>query len=112
MSCLCSQECLDLWGEKEILDEYNCVPCKRNVQATKNLTIHRLPLVLVLHLKRFNAEAEFIMTCDGPRAVLNKVLLVTCVEQTLMSHMLRDDSTCAMIWCSSSCLCRLLCMLC
>ena len=97
--------------EKETLDEYNCQGCSHEVQAVKQLTLYRLPLVLVLHLKRVSGEGV-MKTRDGLRALLRKVLLVMCIESTRMSHVLRDDSTCAMICCFSSCLCSLLCMLC
>ncbi len=55
------QECLDAFTETETLEEeegYNCQACKRKgVCATKKLTLYRSPPVLVLHLKRFNANS-------------------------------------------------------
>ncbi len=54
------QDCLDAFTETETLEEdegYNCQSCKRKgVCATKKLTLYRCPPVLVLHLKRFNAN--------------------------------------------------------
>lgn len=55
------QDCLDAFTETETLEEdegYNCQSCKRQgVCATKKLTLYRCPPVLVLHLKRFNANS-------------------------------------------------------
>lgn len=46
---------------KEQLDggarEYKCEQCKQKVKALKQLTIHKAPEVLAVHLKRFSALA-------------------------------------------------------
>lgn len=39
-------------GEKE----YHCQRCKQKVKALKQLTIHKAPYVLTIHLKRFHAH--------------------------------------------------------
>ncbi|KAJ2160830.1 ubiquitin-specific protease doa4 [Coemansia sp. RSA 552] len=52
-------ECLDSYSETEILDGDNmwmCPQCETKRQATKKLMISRLPLVLILHLKRFSTR--------------------------------------------------------
>ena len=55
------QECLGAFTELETLaaeDGYNCTACRRQgVRATKRLTVHRLPPVLMIHLKRFSANS-------------------------------------------------------
>ena len=83
----CLQECLDLYTQTELLGEYMCEACKRKKcgdcktrehrleGASKQLLMYRLPLVLVLQLKRFSY---------GVRAC-KKVLLVMQTKQTLMS---------------------------
>lgn len=38
-------------GEKQ----YNCQQCKQKVRAHKQLTIHKAPFVLTIHLKRFGS---------------------------------------------------------
>ncbi|MED6131773.1 Ubiquitin carboxyl-terminal hydrolase 23 [Stylosanthes scabra] len=38
-------------GEKQ----YNCQRCKQKVRALKQLTVHKAPYVLTIHLKRFHA---------------------------------------------------------
>lgn len=35
--------------------QYNCQQCKQKVRATKQLTVHKAPYVLSIHLKRFHA---------------------------------------------------------
>lgn len=50
------QECLDAYVEVEKLegdDAYNCHTCQKNVEATKKLSLYRLPPILVVHLNRF-----------------------------------------------------------
>ena len=50
------QACLDAYVEVEKLEgdnAYNCNTCQQQVEATKKLSLHRLPPVLVLHLNRF-----------------------------------------------------------
>lgn len=36
--------------------QYNCQRCKQKVRALKQLTIHKAPYVLTIHLKRFHAH--------------------------------------------------------
>lgn len=46
---------------KEQLDggarEYQCDQCKQKVKASKQLTVHKAPQVLAVHLKRFSSHA-------------------------------------------------------
>ncbi|XP_041998545.1 ubiquitin carboxyl-terminal hydrolase 23-like isoform X1 [Salvia splendens] len=46
---------------KELLDggarEYQCDQCKQKVKASKQLTVHKAPQVLAVHLKRFSSQA-------------------------------------------------------
>lgn len=49
-------DCLDFSAQGEQLDAENevyCSHCKAHVPATKQMTIYRLPPVLIIHLKRF-----------------------------------------------------------
>ncbi|KAH6828771.1 ubiquitin-specific protease 23 [Perilla frutescens var. hirtella] len=52
---------LDHFTAKELLDggarEYQCDQCKQKVKALKQLTIHKAPQVLAVHLKRFSSHA-------------------------------------------------------
>lgn len=51
-------DCLHFSAQGEKLDADNevyCATCKRHVQATKQMTVYRLPPVLIVHLKRFKA---------------------------------------------------------
>ncbi|XP_026190060.1 uncharacterized protein LOC34618375 [Cyclospora cayetanensis] len=50
-------DCLQLFAEREVLDEDNmwyCGTCRKHVQAQKKLDLWRMPKVLILHLKRFH----------------------------------------------------------
>ena len=56
------EECLAKFTEKEILDGSNawhCPACKTPRRATKQLTIARLPTVLLIHFKRFYFSGPF-----------------------------------------------------
>lgn len=51
-------DCLQLFAEREILDQDNmwyCGTCRKHVQAQKKLDLWRMPRVLILHLKRFHS---------------------------------------------------------
>ncbi|KAJ2816013.1 ubiquitin-specific protease doa4, partial [Coemansia erecta] len=55
-------QCLDAYSETELLDGDNkwlCPRCKTKRKATKRLMIARLPLVLIVHLKRFSTIGHF-----------------------------------------------------
>ncbi|KAJ1718415.1 ubiquitin-specific protease doa4, partial [Coemansia biformis] len=55
-------QCLDAYSETELLDGDNkwaCPHCKTKRKATKRLMISRLPLVLIVHLKRFSTIGHF-----------------------------------------------------
>ncbi|PVU91288.1 hypothetical protein BB561_004489 [Smittium simulii] len=55
-------ECISKFVEPEILDinnEWFCSNCKRKSSASKTLKISKLPLVLMIHLKRFSYEGPF-----------------------------------------------------
>ncbi|KAJ3165579.1 ubiquitin-specific protease doa4 [Geranomyces variabilis] len=56
------QECLDKFVEEEILDgddAWRCPRCKVPRRSTKRLTIARLPVILLVHLKRFYFSGPF-----------------------------------------------------
>jgi ubiquitin C-terminal hydrolase len=55
-------QCFDSFVEPECLDENNmwkCPHCMEDVQATKTIGFHRLPNVLIVHLKRF--EFDYVL---------------------------------------------------
>ncbi|ORX70337.1 cysteine proteinase [Linderina pennispora] len=55
-------KCLDAYSETEVLDgddRWKCPQCKAKRRATKRLLIARLPLVLIVHLKRFSTIGHF-----------------------------------------------------
>ncbi|SCQ16498.1 ubiquitin carboxyl-terminal hydrolase 2, putative [Plasmodium ovale] len=57
--------CLKLFSEEEHLDENNtwyCGNCKLHVQAYKKLDLFRMPIILILHLKRFNNTNRWLRT--------------------------------------------------
>jgi len=55
LGCIKIQECLDKFIEPERMIDcgYKCEGCKRPVSVEKDLTLYRLPKILVIHLKRF-----------------------------------------------------------
>ncbi|KAJ2470656.1 ubiquitin-specific protease doa4 [Coemansia sp. RSA 2322] len=55
-------QCLDAYAEAEVLDGDNrwlCPRCNAKRRATKRLLVSRLPLVLIVHLKRFSTIGHF-----------------------------------------------------
>lgn len=51
------ERCIELFSEAEILEEddfWYCGSCKEHVAAQKQLTLWKLPKVLIFHLKRFH----------------------------------------------------------
>ncbi|CAO3672678.1 unnamed protein product [Umbelopsis ramanniana] len=56
------QQCIDYFVREEILekdDAWHCPKCKALRKATKQLTLSRLPDVLMIHLKRFSFDGPF-----------------------------------------------------
>ncbi|KAF9284528.1 ubiquitin-specific protease doa4 [Mortierella alpina] len=56
------QSCLNAFVEPEVLEgenAWNCPHCKKPRKATKQLTISRVPDVLLIQLKRFSSEGPF-----------------------------------------------------
>ncbi|PCH35818.1 cysteine proteinase [Wolfiporia cocos MD-104 SS10] len=54
--------CLDVFVKEEVMeksDTWNCPRCKMLCKATKNLSLSRLPLVLMIHLKWFSSKGHF-----------------------------------------------------
>ncbi|KAJ2327466.1 ubiquitin-specific protease doa4, partial [Coemansia sp. RSA 2702] len=55
-------QCLDAFSETEVLDgddKWHCPQCMAKRPATKRLMVSRLPLVLIVHLKRFSTIGHF-----------------------------------------------------
>ncbi|OSX64490.1 hypothetical protein POSPLADRAFT_1065606 [Postia placenta MAD-698-R-SB12] len=55
-------QCLDAFVKEEVMeksDAWNCPHCKTLRKATKNLSLSRLPPVLLIHLKRFSSKGHF-----------------------------------------------------
>ncbi|KAF9454384.1 cysteine proteinase [Macrolepiota fuliginosa MF-IS2] len=56
------ERCLDAFFNEEILekdDAWDCPRCKTKRRASKKLSLARLPPVLLIHLKRFEANGRF-----------------------------------------------------
>ncbi|KAJ2726918.1 ubiquitin-specific protease doa4 [Coemansia sp. Benny D115] len=55
-------QCLEAFAENEVLDgdnRWHCPKCRTKRRATKRLLVSRLPLVLIVHLKRFSTIGHF-----------------------------------------------------
>ncbi|CCM01085.1 uncharacterized protein FIBRA_03133 [Fibroporia radiculosa] len=55
-------QCLDAFVKEEVMEEsdaWNCPHCKTLRKATKNLSLSRLPPVLLIYLKRFSSKGHF-----------------------------------------------------
>ncbi|KAI7857985.1 hypothetical protein BDC45DRAFT_499808 [Circinella umbellata] len=55
-------QCLDAFVKEEVLegdDAWNCPRCKKLRRSSKSLTLSRMPVVLLIHLKRFSFEGPF-----------------------------------------------------
>ncbi|BFZ08637.1 hypothetical protein BsWGS_11676 [Bradybaena similaris] len=53
------RQCLELFTEPEILspeEAWYCPSCKKHVEASKQMTIWRLPYILIIQLKRFSFQ--------------------------------------------------------
>ncbi|KAF8902399.1 hypothetical protein CPB84DRAFT_1746670 [Gymnopilus junonius] len=56
------ERCIDAFFNEEVLekdDAWDCPQCKAKRRASKKLSLARLPPVLVIHLKRFEANGRF-----------------------------------------------------
>ena len=56
------EDCINEFCKEETLtdtDSWKCPRCKVPRRATKKLTISRLPIILLIHLKRFSVEGHF-----------------------------------------------------
>ncbi|XP_075146576.1 ubiquitin specific protease 8 isoform X1 [Haematobia irritans] len=53
-------QCLDMYFSGERISGWNCPACKQKRDAIKKLDISKLPPVLVVHLKRFYADTDFM----------------------------------------------------
>ncbi|KAK9244946.1 hypothetical protein V1506DRAFT_539778 [Lipomyces tetrasporus] len=56
------EQCFDLFVAEEILDHddaWHCPQCKQQRKATKALRISRLPVILIIHLKRFKVSGRW-----------------------------------------------------
>ncbi|KAF9224073.1 cysteine proteinase [Gyrodon lividus] len=62
LSKLSLHSCLDAFVKEEVLEKseaWHCPKCKALRKATKNLSLSRLPPVLLIHLKRFSIKGHF-----------------------------------------------------
>ncbi|KAK6526116.1 ubiquitin-specific protease doa4 [Arthrobotrys megalospora] len=53
------KDCMDEFTKQEILDgddAWHCPVCKKPRRASKQLSISRMPVVLIIHLKRFSSQ--------------------------------------------------------
>ncbi|KAJ2432264.1 ubiquitin-specific protease doa4, partial [Coemansia sp. RSA 2522] len=80
-------ECLDAYSETEILDgdnKWQCPRCQTKRKATKRLMIARLPLVLIVHLKRFSTIGHF-------REKLETNVLVPTQKLFMQNYVIRGN---------------------
>jgi hypothetical protein len=71
------ERCIELFSEQEILEEndlWYCSKCKEHVAAQKQISLWRLPKVLVFHLKRFQYKAHQYISHSVRREKINKVV--------------------------------------
>ncbi|CEO95488.1 USP domain-containing protein [Plasmodiophora brassicae] len=52
-------DCFTVFTKDEVFSGYYCSKCKKHVDARRRLSLHRLPTVLVIHLKRFEYSSSF-----------------------------------------------------
>lgn len=55
-------QCLDYFVKEEVLDKedaWKCPQCKKKRKALKQLTLTKLPDILLIHLKRFSIDGLF-----------------------------------------------------
>lgn len=61
-------QCLDYFVKEEVLekeDAWKCPKCQKKRKASKQLTLTRLPDILLIHLKRFSADGLFRNKIDA-----------------------------------------------
>lgn len=61
-------QCLDYFVKEETLDKedaWKCPQCKKKRKASKQLTLTKLPDVLLIHLKRFSMDGLFKNKLDA-----------------------------------------------
>ncbi|KAK9238044.1 hypothetical protein V1525DRAFT_402285 [Lipomyces kononenkoae] len=62
------EQCFDLFVAEEVLDHddaWYCPQCKQQRKATKALRIARLPVILIIHLKRFKVSGPWSNKLDN-----------------------------------------------
>jgi ubiquitin C-terminal hydrolase len=62
ISSVTLNQCLDYFVKEEILDKedaWRCPKCQKKRKASKQLTLSKLPDVLLIHLKRFSIDGLF-----------------------------------------------------
>ena len=55
------EECFNLFSRREQLDKNNttyCSNCKEHLQGIKKMDIYKLPIILIIHFKRFKQKAH------------------------------------------------------
>lgn len=50
------EECLTHFSRKESLEDYYCSTCEKHRNADVQISLWKLPKVLVIHLKRFDMQ--------------------------------------------------------
>ncbi|KAF9512677.1 hypothetical protein BS47DRAFT_1382832 [Hydnum rufescens UP504] len=73
-------ECLDAFVREEIMENteaWNCPHCKTLRKATKQLSLSRMPPVLLIHLKRFSVAGLFTDKLETPVEYPVKALNLT-----------------------------------
>jgi ubiquitin C-terminal hydrolase len=68
LSSVTLYQCLDHFVKEETLDKEDawfCPKCKKKRKAIKQLTLSKLPDVLLIHLKRFSLDGLFKNKLDS-----------------------------------------------
>ncbi|KAF9648660.1 cysteine proteinase [Thelephora ganbajun] len=93
------QACLDALVNKEVMtgsEAWNCPNCKTLRQATKQLSLSRLPPVLMIHLKRFSFKGPFTdkieSFVDFPMKDLDLTGYMPYVDANLEAKLPPDDA--------------------
>ncbi|BFZ59662.1 ubiquitin-specific protease doa4 [Saitoella coloradoensis] len=63
------RDCLDGFVHEEVMagdDAWNCPRCKKPRKATKQMTIVRLPTILIIHFKRFIVKGRWTDKLNAP----------------------------------------------
>lgn len=91
------ERCIELFSESEILQEndlWYCTTCKEHVAAAKQISLWRLPKVLVFHLKRFQYKAHQYFSHSVRREKINKLVEYEINDFDMSPFCIDPESAC------------------